>query len=93
VTLAPLLALELFPSRPTRLGAFGTIQQEHLHSHIRLLARNDQRECSVARGMIRSLAEHMSLGCAHEGLPKPSHRSARGGGGKPSCRLVPSSSP
>jgi hypothetical protein len=62
VTFAPLLALELFPSRPTRLGAFGTIQREHLHSRICLLTRNDQRGCSVARGMIRSLAEHMFLG-------------------------------
>jgi hypothetical protein len=62
VTLAPLLGLELLPSPPTRFRAFGTAQQEHLHSHIRLLARNDQRECSVAREMIRSLAEHMFLG-------------------------------
>jgi hypothetical protein len=36
VTLAPLLAPELFPSLPARLGAFGGIQQEHLHSHARL---------------------------------------------------------
>jgi hypothetical protein len=59
-----------------------------LHSHIRLLARNDQRECSVARVMIRSLAEHMFLGGAHEGLPTPSHRSARGETVLPPCAFV-----
>jgi hypothetical protein len=45
VALVPLVALELFPSRPTRLGAFGTIQQVHLRLQVRLLGRNDQREC------------------------------------------------
>jgi hypothetical protein len=87
VTLAPRLALELFHSRPTRLGAFGTIQQEHLHSEIRLLARNDQRGCSVARGMIRALADHMFLGAPTALFPRrPTDRP----GGKPSCGLVPS---
>jgi hypothetical protein len=64
VTLAPLLALERFPSGPTRLP------QEHLHSHIRLLARNDRRECSVARWMVRSLAEHVFLGAPTKVFPR-----------------------
>jgi hypothetical protein len=70
VTLAPLLALELFPSRPTRLGAFGTIQPEHVHAQIRLLARNDQRECSAARAMIRYLAEHLFVGAPAKLFPR-----------------------
>jgi hypothetical protein len=45
VKLAPLLALDLFLNRLTRLGAFGTLRQEHLHSQVRRLASNDRREC------------------------------------------------
>jgi hypothetical protein len=86
VALVPLVALELFPGRPTRLGTFGTIQQVNLRLQIRLLGRNDHRECSMARGTIRCLAGHMLAGSADDALPTPSHRSARG---KPSCRLVP----
>jgi hypothetical protein len=60
--LSRLLAFEPFRSLPTRLGASGTIQQERLHPQIRRFARNDRRECSVVRGMLRFLAGRMFPG-------------------------------
>jgi hypothetical protein len=82
VTLAPLLALELFPSRPTRLGAFAAIQQEHLHSHARLLAMTSGSGRWPA-GWSFPTRSACSWGAPTKVIPRrPTDRP----GGKPSCR-------
>jgi hypothetical protein len=78
VVLAPLLARELSPDRATRLGAFGTTRQEHVHAEIRQLGHNDQRSSSICRGILRSLAKHFAGGLPADHGPVPSHRSYRG---------------
>jgi hypothetical protein len=89
VVLAPLLARELFPSRATRLGALGTIQQEHVHAEVRLLGHNDQRCSSICHGILRSLAKHIAGGVSSGPVRVPSHRSSRGEAILPPRDFVP----
>jgi hypothetical protein len=78
VMLAPVLAGELFLGRAARLGAFGTIQQAHVHAEIRLLGRNDERSSGICRGILRCLARHFVGALSSVRVEVPSHGSSRG---------------